>query len=94
MATATTVRQWSSSGLQLQSIAAKIITARYFNEACESGLNKADLLSESTLALVRQVIKETDDEAIQVYCDRHGGRRFYSGVLQHTFHDSAIRMVS
>jgi ribonuclease HII len=89
-----TIRQWSSSGIQLQSIAAKIITARQFNDACESGSNKADLLSESTLGLVRHELKDSNEETVLVYCDRHGGRRFYSGVLQHTFSESLVQVVS
>ena len=90
--TAPVVDQWSKSGIQIQTIAAKIITAKHFNEACDSGMNKADLLSESTLALVRQAIDTCgpDQDPIEVFCDRHGGRRYYGGVLQHTFEDSNL----
>tara|TARA_R110002049_G_scaffold2750_2_gene21367 strand:+ start:68906 stop:69889 length:984 start_codon:yes stop_codon:yes gene_type:complete len=89
------VHRWSQSGLQLQHIATKVITARRFNDACHSGMNKADLLSQSTLGLVRHTLEscaKTDDR-VDVYCDRHGGRQFYGGVLQHTFDESLIQMI-
>ena len=59
-ATESTIANWSKTGLQLARIHARIITARAFNHACASGMNKADLLSESTLALVRRSMESFD----------------------------------
>ena len=91
-----TIGQWSGTGIQLVSIQAKILTARVFNDACDSGMNKADLLSQSTLGLVRRSLELATglSQQVEIFCDRHGGRRFYAGVLQHTFHESLIQVIA
>lgn len=73
---------------------ARVITAQRFNAICRTGSNKADLLSESTLGLVRGLIDlhGADDSSISVFCDRHGGRKFYGGVLQHLFPDARLHV--
>lgn len=78
---------WQSTGLRLVGVQSRVITAKVFNEFCEGGANKADLLSQTTLNLVKRLASEYqgDSEFIDVYCDRHGGRRYYAGVLQHVF---------
>ncbi len=94
--TAETLSTWSSTGISCQRMIARVIPAKAFNQACGDGMNKADLLSESTLGLVRQFVEAhaADGESIDVYCDRHGGRRYYAGVLQHVFHDATVQVVS
>lgn len=85
---------WQQTGLELLDVQSRVITAGNFNTACQTG-NKADLLSESTLGLVRDLLPHaTDQESVQVYCDRHGGRRYYGGVLQHVFPDSTLQMIT
>ena len=71
-----------------------MITAQSFNAACDKGYNKADLLSESTLGLVRSLLERHTEEQVAVFCDRHGGRRYYGGVLQHTFPDIPVQVTS
>ena len=88
------VDQWKSGGCRLLGVKARAITAKRFNEFCELGLNKADLLSQSTLRLVRQTIESSSEAEIRVYCDRHGGRRYYAGVIQHVFDDGHVQVVS
>ncbi|QDT11484.1 hypothetical protein [Planctomycetes bacterium K23_9] len=91
------VDSWSAIGAALQEFRCRVITANAFNQACESGLNKADLLSQTTLSLVRDVLQRQTiaaDEPVQVFCDRHGGRRYYASVLQHVFEDSEVTVVS
>lgn len=87
--------QWTSTHLQLAGIRCRLLTARVFNSHCTGGPNKADLLSESTLGLIRSLVQHHGElcDRIVVYCDRHGGRRYYAGVLQHTFADSLTRVV-
>lgn len=90
--TADVVRWWGSTGVRLADVAARVITARRFNQACGRGRNKSDLLSETTLELVRSLLDRQAKRVgqVDVYCDRHGGRRYYSGVLQHVFRDAEI----
>lgn len=89
------LRQWRSSGIELADVQARIITAEAFNAICEGGCNKADLLSQSTLELVKRLVDlhAGDESTIAVYCDRHGGRRYYAGVLQHVFPEAALQVV-
>ncbi len=90
------IRQtWSASGLRLLDVRARILTAARFNRACRSGANKAELLSESTIGLVHTLLRDhPSDTEVAVFCDRHGGRRYYAGVLQHQFTDGIVSVVS
>lgn len=85
--------RWTANQVDLIDVKTRVITAAKFNEACDRGMNKADLLSESTLGLVRDLIqRHGDGQPIKVFCDRHGGRRYYAGVLQHLFADSSVQV--
>lgn len=94
--TSNLLQQWQSTGLELLNVKARVITAEYFNAACQHGTNKADLLSESTLGLVERLLDlhGTDESNVAVFCDRHGGRKFYGGVLQHVFPNLRLRVAS
>ncbi len=87
---------WRSSDAELIDVRARIITAQAFNEACSNGSNKADLLSQTTLNLVRDTWQQhsADQPQTEVYCDRHGGRRYYAGVLQHVIPDAWVNIES
>ena len=89
------LEQWTNGELQLVKINARTISARQFNTRCAAGCNKADLLSESTIGLVRSLLGSYASELTEavVFCDRHGGRRYYGGVLQHCFPDCELRVV-
>lgn len=88
------IAQWRSGGFQLQEIRARIITANRFNQTCKGGLNKADLLTESTLGLVRNAVaSHHHPQPVRVYCDRHGGRRYYAGAITHCFDGAAVQVV-
>ena len=93
------IEQWSSAGIEMIDVRARVVTAHRFNQHCDSGQNKADLLSQSTLKLVRDAIESNrcklgPGELIQVFCDRHGGRRYYAGVIQHLFPDGVTSVSS
>jgi ribonuclease HII len=87
---------WSESGIRLLDTKARIITAARFNQYCDQGVNKADLLSESTIGLVRRLLERHSSKELTavVFCDRHGGRRYYGGVLQHAFPDSIVQVIA
>jgi ribonuclease HII len=90
------LQQWRSTGIELSDVRARVITAEQFNTSCGSGSNKADLLSESTLGLVRALsdLHGQDEPTVAVFCDRHGGRKYYGGVLQHLFADARLQVAS
>ncbi len=87
---------WAMATPKIIALRVRIVTPREFNAACAQGLNKADLLSRMTLGLVATLAGvcqshcQNTTRHIDVFCDRHGGRRFYGGVLQHVFSDSAL----
>ncbi len=88
------VGQWICSGLKMTQISSRIISARQFNSQCVQGCNKADLLSEATIDLVRSLITLSEsDSHVTVFCDRHGGRRYYGSVLQHSFPEWQLRVI-
>ncbi|MDA8745597.1 hypothetical protein N9N28_13275 [Rubripirellula amarantea] len=92
--TANAIAQWQSTGCLLLDVKARVITAKRFNQFCNEGANKADLLSRSTLQLVRNSVEATSETDIRVFCDRHGGRRYYAGVIAHIFHEGSVAVVS
>ncbi len=94
-ATKALVEHWARPGIELVDVKARVIPARDFNVACTDGFNKADLLSGSTLGLVRDLVDALPAMSPQgsVYCDRHGGRRYYAAPLQHQFPDWLLSVV-
>ncbi|MEO1526520.1 MAG: hypothetical protein AAFX06_13875 [Planctomycetota bacterium] len=90
------VEHWCEGDARLRSVEARVVTARVFNDWCDSGANKSDLLSHLTLDLVRRRIDalETSGRAISVYCDRHGGRRYYAPPLQAAFDDALVAVAT
>ena len=87
---------WNDGLANLVSVQTRVITAKQFNAMIESGMNKSDVLSLTTLSLVSSVLESvaSEDPLVRVYCDRHGGRQFYAGVLQHQFNEMMLRIVS
>jgi ribonuclease HII len=79
------------AGIELLAAKARLIDEPYFNEQMENLGNKATLLSESSLALAKELCQECTDrneiESIEIYCDKHGGRNRYQSLLMHCFDD-------
>lgn len=88
------LEQWGKCECELIDARARIIAAGKFNQICSRGSNKADLLSETTLQLVRQLWLDHHADETFVFCDRHGGRRYYAGVLQHVMPEAWVQVVS
>ncbi|WP_372897058.1 hypothetical protein [Stieleria sp.] len=101
------VTAWQSGPAQLAGMKTRVITAAAFNRSCRGGANKSDLLSQSTLELVKSLLDElaiapdeqVPDEQVPyqqvtVYCDRHGGRRYYAGPLQAVFDGTLVRVIA
>lgn len=86
--------RWFCNGLDLVAIRTRCVTARSFNDVCSRGYNKSDLLSMLTIELVATLFNcVPEKETVDVFCDRHGGRRYYAGVLQNQFSDGIVRVV-
>jgi hypothetical protein len=79
-------KAWHTADARLVDCKTTVLTASRFNQIIDRGLNKSDLLGETTLKLVQRLMADQNDPGdIQIFCDRHGGRRYYAGVLQHFF---------
>lgn len=94
------IGQWSESPWQLLDVRARMIDAGSFNLffADSNGKkNKSDLLGETSIGLVLDLLDSVTQldsqgephEPVQVFFDRHGGRKFYAGPIQQVFGSSA-----
>jgi hypothetical protein len=77
-------------GLQLLGMRARVLDEEEFNRQVEVSGNKAIALGHWTMGLVRSCLHEFSDpiddyQSIEVYCDRHGGRKRYAPMLMHEF---------
>jgi len=72
-------------GVALAAVRYRVIEPAEFNRALDAGLTKADLLSRATLDLAAELRGLRPGERAVVWCDRHGGRRHYAGLLAERF---------
>jgi len=89
-ATADRVRDaLATAGAALRGVACRVIQPRRFNALLAAGLNKSDILSQTTLALAAETLASarggrTGEPAV-VWCDRHGGRKAYAPLVARHF---------
>ena len=81
------IEKLKSQSIALVSVRMRVVDEIEFNQQVDRTGNKSTLLSEASLALVKQVIAEfaNKGEATEVYCDKHGGRNRYQAILTYTF---------
>lgn len=94
------VEHWNGlkGAAKLVGVRSRSLHAAIINQAFDRGLNKADLLGETTMQLVADAVKQIEstdlpNESIHVFCDRLGGRRYYAGLIQHHFADAELAIV-
>ena len=76
----------AAKGIRLEKILCRVVHPGEFNGHLDSGLNKADLLSQVTLTLAADACRRAvPDEPIVIWCDRHGGRKHYAAVVARHF---------
>ncbi len=78
--------------VQLLALAARIIAPVEFNGLLLQYGNKGGVLTASTLQLVQRMLGLHTDHA-EVYCDRHGGRAYYAGLLQQYLTSQLVSVV-
>lgn len=59
-----------------------------FNNLLDHRENKATLLSHETLEMVHELMEP--DTPHHIFCDKHGGRSKYAGLIQHCLTDSLV----
>lgn len=91
------IAAWSGESMMVtqKDVLARVITPRRFNAWCREGQNKSDLLTESTLELVRRAVERHvgNREPVQVFCDRHGGRRYYGAAIARHFPSGPVDVI-
>jgi len=81
----------AAHGVALVAVRCRLIQPAEFNRLLDEGLNKADILSRITLSLAAGLV--TDGEAVRIWCDRHGGRKRYAGVVSAQFDGALVQPV-
>lgn len=81
-----------AAGVRLAQLQARVLFPQAYNHLCERHDNKAEVLSLTSLALVRQLLEQLPAQPAIVCCDKHGGRGYYAGLLQHVFPDEPVRV--
>ena len=72
-------------GVSLESIACRAIYPKEFNALLDTGLNKSDILSRTTLSLAAELRQRFAGEPAVIWCDRHGGRKSYAALVSRHF---------
>ncbi len=77
----------ASHGVRLQAVRCRCVYPGSFNRLIETGMNKSDILSRETLAVAATLAAELSEPqaSTQIWCDRHGGRKRYAGVINTAF---------
>ncbi len=88
-------KAFDETGIRLTGVCSRIIFPTEFNKLVAAADSKGVILSQCTMQLVRQLCPaDSDDDdnlhAIQVYCDKHGGRNRYDELICDTFGDQFV----
>lgn len=80
----------AAAGVELVDLRVRGVFPDEFNRAVERWGNKAELLSHTTIGLIREAIEAdaaspAPEAQVWVSCDKHGGRNHYAAILQHFF---------
>jgi hypothetical protein len=92
-------RACGAAGVQPLAIRAKLVFPEQFNELVTYYGTKGGALSHVTAALLREVVDAVSTSAtpdtrhltpLYAVCDKHGGRNYYTALLQHHFSEHWI----
>jgi hypothetical protein len=94
-------RMCDATGVRPLLIRARLVFPEQFNDLIDHYGNKATALSNITIGLLREVVDAVPALAfgtsqlapIFAVCDKHGGRNFYTAILQHHFSEHWIAPV-
>ncbi|NCA11916.1 hypothetical protein EBR56_08950 [bacterium] len=93
-AAATTARiALESVGLELLGVACRAVYPQEFNRLLDRGLNKSDILSQTTLDLAAEIAARFGPDDTLVWCDRHGGRKSYGPLVARHFSLPLVRPI-
>jgi hypothetical protein len=95
------IRGCDSAAVRPLVVRARLVFPQEFNELCEHFGTKGAALSHVTIGLLREVVEVARTQysvpstscPVVAVCDKHGGRNFYTGLLQHHFPEHWVRSV-
>ena len=87
-------KQLHTHTIQLTGLACRWIFPETFNAALDTGMNKSDILSQASLKLAFDLRNQHPHEPAVIWCDRHGGRKRYAGVVSHCFDAARVEPLS
>lgn len=84
------MQKMKALGVEFLGYRARVIDETEFNRRVAAAGNKATALSHWSIGLVLACLADAklhpqDGQSIEVYCDRHGGRKHYAPLLMHGF---------
>ena len=85
-------RGCQARSVRLAGLEAAVLMPAEFNRLVKKYGNKAEVLSLTTLSLVRRLLAKLPAGSVQVCCDKHGGRDHYAALIQHIFPDELARV--
>jgi ribonuclease HIII len=81
----------ASAKVRLLALSSTALFPQEFNELVAQTDSKGEALSLTTLRLVERMLDLLPERgAVQVTCDKHGGRDYYAALLQHVFPDTLL----
>lgn len=84
----------AARGVRLVAVRGRIVQPGEFNRLLGTGLNKSDILSQTTLDLAAGILPAGPREPVVMWCDRHGGRRRYAALLASQFEAAAVHVLA
>ena len=87
-------KQLHTHTIQLTGLTCRWIFPETFNAALDTGMNKSDILSQASLKLAFFLRKQHPHVPAVIWCDRHGGRKRYAGVVSHCFDAARVEPLS
>jgi hypothetical protein len=84
---------FDTADIRLVAVRSAVVFPQDFNELLDVHGNKSDILSRTTLRLIRQSIEQRPQrEPVFVHGDKHGGRNRYSPLIQAEFPDTLVEI--
>lgn len=82
----------AKTGIRLAALQARVLETVDFNRGVAELGSKGELLSQTTLELVKWAVQRAGGHACRVHCDKHGGRSKYAGLIQQHLTDSWVHV--
>lgn len=83
-----------SNGLDLLGLKSRCLDVAHYNKLVSASRNKAGILFTATSELIQKALDDFGERQLQIIVDRHGGRVRYRRLLQRSFSDMDLKIIS